>query len=146
VARRAPLASVLACLALAGPAAAAARAADVHGAAAPAIAPDCLGGPTVRPAEVVLACADDGLGVRAIVWLGWGRPVAAGVGIGYANDCSPSCAAGHVHTYRAVLLLSGTQRYGGRTAYRTATVAVVGAPPRAWQTVAGATYPLRCTA
>jgi hypothetical protein len=146
VARRAPFASVLACLALAGPAAGALRVAVVHGAAAPAVAPDCLGRPTVRPAEVVLACADDGLGVRAIVWLGWGRPVAAGVGTGYANDCSPSCAAGHVQTYRAVLLLSGTQRCGGRTAYRTATVAVVGGPPRAWQTVAGATYPLRCAA
>ena len=94
----------------------------------------------------MLACADDGLGVRAIVWLGWGRGVAAGVGTGYANDCSPTCAAGHVRTYRAVLFLSGSQRCGGRVAYRTATVAAVGAPPEAWRTAADAAYALRCAA
>jgi hypothetical protein len=115
-------------------------------AAGPSVAPNCLGKPAVRPAEVVLACADAGLGVRKIIWLGWGRAVAAGVGTAFANDCSPDCAAGHFHTYRAVLLLSGTQRCGGKTAYRTATVAIVGTPPPAWQTVANATYPLRCAA
>ncbi len=72
--------------------------------------------------------------------------VAAGVGTAFANDCKPYCAAGHFHTYRAVLLLNGTQSCGGKTAYRTATVAIVGTPPPAWQTAADATYPLRCAA
>ena len=75
-----------------------------------------------------------------------GPAVAAGVGTAFANDCSPDCAAGHFHTYRAVLLLSGSQSCGGKTAYRTATVAIVGTPPPAWQTAADATYPLRCAA
>jgi hypothetical protein len=43
-----------------------------------------------------------------------------------------------------VLLLSGAQRCHGKTAYRTATVAIVGEPPAAWKTAADATYPLRC--
>jgi hypothetical protein len=123
-------------------------AALVAGAAAtppgPAVTLDCLGKPTVEPREVVLACADAGLGVRGIRWLGWGQPVAAGVGTAFANDCTPSCAAGHFHTYRAVLLLSGSQRCHGRLAYRTATIATVGTPPSAWSTRADATYPLRC--
>lgn len=112
----------------------------------PTVSLTCLGKPIVKPSEVVLACADAGLGVRSIVWLGWGQPVAAGVGTAFANDCTPTCAAGHFHTYRAVLLLSGTQRCGGKIAYRKATVAIVGEPPRAWTTVADATYPLRCAA
>jgi hypothetical protein len=114
--------------------------------ARPSVAPNCLGKPVVRPSEVVLACADAGLGVRAIQWLGWGAPVAAGLGTAFANDCTPSCAAGHFHSYRAVLLLGGTQRCGHAVAYRTATVAIVGAPPSAWATASDATYPLRCAA
>jgi hypothetical protein len=113
---------------------------------APSVVPNCVGKPTVRPTEVVLACADAGLGVRAIHWLGWGQKSAAGLGTAFANDCTPDCAAGRFHSYRAVLILSGTQRCQGRVAYRTATVAVVGEPPQAWATPADATYPLRCAA
>lgn len=112
----------------------------------PTVSLDCLGKPTVKPREVVLACADAGLGMRGIVWLGWGQPIAAGVGTAYANDCTPTCASGHFHTYRGVLLLSGTLRCHGKVAYRTATVAIVGKPPQAWTTAADATYPLRCAA
>ena len=130
-------AAVAVALAAAGGAGASAR---------PLVAPNCLGKPTVKPAEVVLACADAGLGVRGIVWLGWGQPVAAGVGTAFANDCTPTCAAGHFHTYRGVLLLSGSQRCAGRIAYKTASVAVVGEPPQAWATAADATYSLRCAA
>jgi hypothetical protein len=114
------------------------------GAGSPSSVPNCLGKPVVRPAQVILACADAGLGLEKISWLGWGGPVAAGVGTAYANDCTPSCAAGHVHDYRAVLLLSGSQPCDGARAYRTATVAIVGRPPAAWATSADATYPLRC--
>jgi hypothetical protein len=111
---------------------------------APTVAPNCLGKPVVKPSEVVLACADAGLGVRAIHWLGWGSTRAAGLGTAFANDCSPTCVAGHFHTYRAVLVLSGSQRCAGRVGYREAAVAIVGQPPAAWTTAAGATYPLRC--
>jgi hypothetical protein len=113
-------------------------------AASPVESLDCLGKPIVKPAEVIFACADANAGVRKIVWLGWGSPTAAGVGTAYANDCTPTCAAGHVHTYRAVVLLSGSQSCHGKLAYKTATVAIVGEPPAAWKTAADATYPLRC--
>lgn len=111
---------------------------------APSALPNCLGKPVVRPSGVILACADAGLGVRSIRWLGWGAPVAAGVGVAYANDCTPTCAAGHFHSYQGVLLLSGAQRCDGEIVYARAAVAVVGTPPQAWSTVADATYPLRC--
>jgi len=135
------VASLGACLA------ALAAAGALHAAAAaPSVVPNCLGKPVVMPSEVVLACADAGLGVERIHWLGWGSPVAAGLGSAFANDCSPNCAAGHFHSYRAVLLLSGSERCGNALAYRTATVAIVGQPPSAWMTAADATYPLRCSA
>ena len=116
----------------------------VSGAKRPTVSLDCLGKPTVKPAQVVLACADANLGMKNIVWLGWGDPVAAGVGTAYANDCTPTCASGRFHSYRGVLLLSGAQACHGKIAYRTATVAIVGEPPAAWKTSADATYPLRC--
>ncbi len=141
----AALAAAVCCLA-ASAACGAGVAAAQPALARPTVSLSCLGKPTVKPSEVVLACADAGLGVRRIVWLGWGQPVAAGVGTAFANDCTPTCAAGHFHTYRAVLLLGGAQRCAGKIAYRTATVAIVGAPPPAWTTAADATYPLRCAA
>lgn len=126
---------VLCALALGSPAAAA---------PVPSAVPDCLGKPTVKPAQIVLACADAGLGVRSLAWVGWGQPRAAGIGTAFANDCTPNCAAGHFHSYPAVIVLSGTQHCDGVTAYRSAQVAIVGSPPAAWRTVANATYPLRC--
>jgi hypothetical protein len=110
----------------------------------PSAVPNCLGKPTVEPTEIILACADAGLGVRSLHWVGWGEPRAAGIGSAFANDCTPSCAAGRFHSYHAVIVLSGRQRCDGLTAYRTAQVAIVGSPPSAWTTVANATYPLRC--
>jgi hypothetical protein len=114
------------------------------GAATPSVVPNCLGKPTVKPAEIILACADAGLGVRSLHWLAWGQARTAGLGTAFANDCTPNCAAGHFHSYDAVIVLSGSQRCDGVTAYRTAQVAIVGSPPAAWTTVANATYPLRC--
>jgi len=103
----------------------------VPAAAAPARGlPDCLGKPHVRPHEVVFACADDGFGVDRLTWVTWGGAQAIGLGSAYANDCKPTCVAGHVHRYRAVLIVSGTQRCpNGAIAYRTVTYAFVGRSP-----------------
>lgn len=123
---------------------AAACAAAVAAAGAPSAVPNCLGKPVVRPSQVILACADAGLGLERLTWVGWGSPIAAGIGTAFANDCTPTCAAGHFHDYRAVLLLSGNQPCEGRRVYKTATVAIVGTPPATWATASDATYPLRC--
>jgi hypothetical protein len=99
----------------------------------------------VRPAEVVLACADANFGVRRLRWTGWGSSFAAATGVAYANDCTPNCAAGHMHTYRAVLVASGTQRCpNGKTAYSKVTVAFVGPSPYPKSKPADFVYPARC--
>jgi hypothetical protein len=111
----------------------------------PMALPDCLGKPLVRPTEVVLACADANFGVRKLRWTGWGQSFAAATGVGYANDCTPNCAAGHMHTYRAVVVASGTQRCpGGITAYSRVTVAFVGKSPYPKSSATDMIYPARC--
>lgn len=92
--------------------------------------PDCLGHPQVRPHAVVFACADDGFGVDRLSWATWGGAQAIGLGSAYANDCKPTCVAGHVHRYPVVLIASGTQRCpNGASAYRTVTYAFIGRSP-----------------
>jgi hypothetical protein len=92
--------------------------------------PDCRGHPQVRPRQVVLACADGGFGVDHLSWIGWGGARAVGIGSAYANDCAPSCVAGHVRRYPALLILRGSQRCpDGSSAYRTITYAFVGRSP-----------------
>lgn len=111
----------------------------------PQALPDCLGKPRVRPTEVVLACADANFGLRKLRWTGWGQAFAAATGVAYANDCTPNCAAGHIHTYEAVLVASGTRRCaGGITAYGRVTVAFVGPSPYPKSKAADFVYPTRC--
>ena len=92
----------------------------------------------------MLACGDGNFGLRKLRWIGWGSPRAAATGVAYANDCKPSCAAGHFHTYRAVIVVDGTQRCGGTTEYRRLTIAFVGPSPYPKAKPADLAYPLRC--
>jgi hypothetical protein len=113
-------------------------------AAPPRALPDCLGKPQVRPAEVVLACADANFGVRELRWTGWGKATARATGVAYANDCKPYCAAGHFHTYRAVLVASGRQVCHGVPAYRRVRVSFPGKTPYPKARPADLVYPRPC--
>lgn len=116
-------------------------AAPVH----PSVVPDCLGKPHVRPARLVFSCADANFGARGLRWTGWGSPFAAAVGVGYANDCTPTCAAGKLRDYRVVVVASGSERCpGGRRAYARLEIAFVGRSPFPRATVRDLTYPLHC--
>jgi hypothetical protein len=107
--------------------------------------PDCVGKPTVKPTEVVLACADANFGVRKLRWTGWGASFAAATGVAYANDCKPYCAAGHMHAYQAVLVASGRQTCpGAKPSYSRVTIAFVGPSPYPRSKAADLVYPARC--
>jgi hypothetical protein len=94
--------------------------------ASPTALPDCVGKPQVKPASVILTCADAGLIVGKLKWTGWGSPFAAATGTETVNDCKPYCAAGHFHSYPVVIAASGSQRCpGGVTAYKTVLLAFV---------------------
>ena len=92
--------------------------------------PNCLGQLQLRPRVVYLACADGNFGVKQLAWVVWGGARAVGVGRAWANDCQPSCVAGHTHEYPAVLILTGSQRCpNGKLAYRKVTYAFIGRSP-----------------
>jgi hypothetical protein len=113
-------------------------------AAPPRALPDCLGKPQARPAAVVLACGDANFGVRKLRWARWGHPSARATGVAYANDCKPYCAAGHFHTYPAVLVASGRQVCHGVPAYSRVRVSFPDRTPYPKAKPADLVYPRRC--
>lgn len=63
------------------------------------LAPACAGG-RVKPAKVILTCADAGAALHGMRWHHWNRRVARGHGRLRVNGCRPDCASGSLHTYR----------------------------------------------
>ena len=59
-----------------------------------------------KPRQIVIACGDGNLYVTRLHWSHWRTGSALGTGTAHANDCTPNCAAGHFHTYRAQIKLS----------------------------------------
>jgi hypothetical protein len=113
-------------------------------AAPPRALPDCLGKPHARPATVVLACADANFGVRKLHWAHWGRRAARATGVAYANDCKPYCAAGHFHTYPAVVVASGRQVCHGVPSYARVRVSFPGRTPYPKAKPEDLVYPRPC--
>jgi hypothetical protein len=70
--------------------------------------------PSVKPDIVLLACGDGSESFDVARWTRWSPRGARAVGRASINDCTPSCVDGHVHTYRAVLLLDRGRMCGGR--------------------------------
>lgn len=66
----------------------------------------CAHKPEVRPASIVVACADANFYVDHLHWTSWGSQAAVGVGTGHRNDCKPNCAAGHFHSFPLHVRLS----------------------------------------
>lgn len=60
----------------------------------------------LRPASIVLACADANLLLSHLRWTSFGGSVARGSGDYSYNDCNPYCAAGHFHSYPITVVLS----------------------------------------
>jgi hypothetical protein len=81
---------------------------------------DC-GQRQVRPGRYVLACADDGIGLQGLHWTSWTAELASGYGTLYENDCTPNCADGHVHHYRALATLWGSATVPGHPGDRRYT-------------------------
>lgn len=58
-----------------------------------------------RPPNILVACGDGNNRLQSIHWGSWGRARARGVGVDFANDCTPYCAAGRFHRYPARVTL-----------------------------------------
>lgn len=70
--------------------------------------------PVVRPRSIVAACADANLYFTGLRWSSWTATRAAATGVAHQNDCTPSCAAGRFHTYRARVTLWAPRACAGK--------------------------------
>jgi len=80
--------------------------APVAGVTYPGVIADCTSAPaqrlSIRPAFIVLACADNGLGVQKLAWATWGASTATGQGTLWEHICVPYCAASAKSAYYPV--------------------------------------------
>ncbi len=82
----------------------------------------------IKPASIILACADANAALTRIHWSSFGGSVAHGSAEYTFNDCKPYCAAGKVHSYPVSLILSDPRRCpDGHRDYRIAVVDYSGA-------------------
>jgi hypothetical protein len=70
----------------------------------PVVVVDCARRPVLAPRALVITCADADDYLTQLTWTSWGS-VAFGRGIERINDCTPCCAAGHLHAYRVLITL-----------------------------------------
>ncbi len=78
---------------------------------------DCGSKPRVRPATLIIACADANRYVSDIRWSNWGRATSSGHGFLYWNDCAPTCVAGHFHRRPLVFSATSLKSRHGRLVY-----------------------------
>jgi hypothetical protein len=84
----------------------------------------------VRPATIIVACADDNLALTALHWVSFGGTTARASGSYHVNDCSPDCAAGHFHSYPVRVALSAAKICPDKhDDYSEATVTFTGRRP-----------------
>jgi hypothetical protein len=82
---------------------------------------NCSDKPQVKPGTIVLACADDGLGVDHLHWTRWTSHGAAGRGTFWQNLCVPNCADGHIEHMPARITLRGSAAVKGHAGDRQYT-------------------------
>jgi hypothetical protein len=125
----------LACSASATPAHPA-SATPAHPASAPPsrmVVLDCLGHPVTRPHMFVLACADGNYYFDRLSWTSWTPNLASASGRLVENDCTPSCAAGHFHSFPALIVFWGNaavKNHPGEHRYTMLTQILPGPRPR----------------
>jgi len=113
-----------------------ARAAPVHPAPTRTVVFDCPGqspAPLVRPRTFILTCADGNVALSKLSWTSWTPGLASATGTLEENDCTPYCAAGHFHAYRAVVVLWGSatvKNHPGEHSYTKMTLILTGVRPR----------------
>jgi hypothetical protein len=84
----------------------------------------------VRPASIVVACGDGGFYFSKLHWSLWGAKHAHATGLANANDCSPTCAAGHFHTYPAAVKLGIPKKCGKHTEFTLLSWTFTAARPK----------------
>ena len=140
------------CAGPAPPSAATVTRADSAAAAPQYVVLNCMDKAQVKPGTIVLACADDGLGLTHLLWTSWTPELASAYGTEWENDCKPNCAQGHFHYYPVVAVLWGSatvKGHSGERRYTEATISYLKGRPAVYvmscNGKAVATYPVSWT-
>jgi hypothetical protein len=83
--------------------------------------PEAGGTPEYKPANIYIGASSSGYSITK--WLSYGGPTARAIATFDSNDCTPTCAQGHITTIRLTILLSQRTPCKGVPAY--AQLAVV---------------------
>jgi hypothetical protein len=73
--------------------------------------PKACHNPTYRPNRIELGCPGSKFYVDHLRWSSWTGKGAIGQGTAHVNDCTPTCAAGHFHSYSGVTVRLGSFRF-----------------------------------
>jgi hypothetical protein len=95
----------------------------------------------VAPSDIS-NCGDGAVGVTRLHWTSWTSHLASGYGTYFLNDCTPTCVAGHFHTYPALVALWGSAAVKGgppERKYTQMTLIFTGKRPPFYQLVNGKT-------
>ena len=80
---------------------------------------------SVKPATIVLACADANQTLTHLKWTAWGTPRAHATGVLGWNTCTPTCAAGSWRTRKVNVTLSGLTKVAAHWLYTSAHLSPV---------------------
>lgn len=97
--------------------------------AAPRTSVNNCGTLEVKPADLVLACADANSMLTDLRWTGWSNGRARGVGTYEVNDCEPTCVAGTTREYRVKVRLDQPKVQSGTRVFTRVVVAYVKSGP-----------------
>jgi hypothetical protein len=128
------LAAGLLGLSLAGPAHAAVARPAAEPMSVQSVVLGCPGQPAlVRPQTYILSCADGYVQLGKLSWTSWTPGLASATGTLYKNTCTPSCVAGHFHTYSVLVVLWGrtaVKNHPGEECYTRMTLIYPGSRPQ----------------
>jgi hypothetical protein len=98
--------------------------------------------PVAQPGHYVLACGDGNTYLEDLVWSSWGPETGEAKGSYFANDCTPNCGAGTIHSWPATVSVSRpksassgwlftllTVGYTTKTTHKTVSVSLPTKPP-----------------
>jgi|SRR5215469_12181786 len=141
-----------AAIATLGPAAAAgrphhspARTFDAAAGAVPVVI-NCVGKDQTSPTSYILACGDGNAYVAKLHWAAWGQTDAFGNGTYTFRACIPTCSAGHLHYFPALVALWGAKPLTGHPGTRYFTRLTLIYTGNRRYTAGGKTYRLPPTA
>ncbi len=85
-----------------------------------------------KPAKIILSCGDGGTWLGKLKWSSWTNTQAVANGNYTANNCTPSCVAGHTHSTAVKVTLSKPKLCPGQVnpAFKQAVFTYKGTKPK----------------